>query len=133
MSALARVERYIGLPFADHGRRNGFDCWGLVRHVLAAEQGLALPDYGKGYQDVGDHAGIRQSIIDGLAEQWQRVAEPALWGLVIFNIRGNPHHVGLVVGPNQFLHAPEGQNSRIERLSDGLWARRIEGFYVYRG
>lgn len=125
------AEKYIGLPFADHGRAGGFDCWGLVRHVLGAERGLQLPDYGTGYVDVGDHAGVMKSILDGLAEDWQRVAEPQAGALVIFNICGKPRHVGLLVSDTAFIHAPEGQTSRIERLADRMWSSRIEGFYVF--
>lgn len=120
---------FIGVPFADHGRAGGFDCWGLARAVLAACRGLRLPDYGEGYADCGDHDGIAVAIREGLAADFVRVAVPEPFDLVIFNIGGQPRHVGVVVDAGRFLHAPEGQSSRIERLSDRMWARRVEGFY----
>lgn len=126
---------YVGLPFADHGRAGGFDCWGCVRAVLADLRGIVLPDYGAGYADMDDHRGIACAITGGLVRDFVRVPRPQPFDLVIFNIAGQPRHVGLVVGPDQFLHCPEpteagkGGTSRIERLSDRMWHKRIEGFY----
>lgn len=128
MTALAD---FVGLPFADHGRDGGFDCWGLARAALAACQGVVLPDYGTGYADCADHDGIAASIRDGLAADFVRVTDPRAFDLVIFNIAGQPRHVGLMVDAARFLHAPEGSSSRIERIDDRMWARRVEGFYRY--
>lgn len=125
------IARFVGVPFADHGRDGGFDCWGLVRAALAACRGLTLPDYGGGYADCGDHEGIAVSIRQGLAADFVRVDRPQPFDLVIFNIAGQPRHVGLMLDDVRFLHAPEGQTSRIERIDDRLWHKRIEGFYRY--
>lgn len=127
------LEAFVGVPFADHGRAGGFDCWGCARAALLACRGIALPDYGAGYADMADHYGIAASIRGGLAEGWARVLDPRAFDLVIFNICGQPRHVGLMVGPSKFLHAPEGQTSRIERVDDRMWHKRIEGFYRYVG
>lgn len=128
------IAQFVGIPFADHGRAaDGLDCWGLARAALKACAGIDLPDYGGGYSDVGDHAGVAASIREGLAQGWVRVDAPRLYDLVIFNIAGQPRHVGLMLGPTKFLHAPEGQTSRIERVDDRMWARRVEGFYRYTG
>lgn len=124
---------FIGVPFADHGRAGGFDCWGGAREVLRACAGLSLPDYGSGYTDCADHEGIAVSIRNGLAEGWVRVDDPRLHDLVVFNICGKPRHVGVMVGPTKFLHWPENQTSRIERVDDRMWHKRIEGFYRYAG
>lgn len=129
------IEKYVGLPFEDHGRGEGqgLDCWGGVRYVLGEMRGLLLPDYGRGYADTGDKAGIATTIKLGLLEGWQKIPNPENFALVIFNVHGNPWHVGLVVGRNEFLHWPEGQTSRIERLNAVTWAKRIEGYYRYVG
>ena len=127
------------VPFADHGRGDGFDCWGLCRAALKATTGVDLPDYGNGYASVTDRQGIASAIRDGLAAEWQRVAQPKAGDLVIFNIRNRPGHVALMVGPSMFLHAPEpdengkGGTSRIERIDSPMWAKRIEGFYRHVG
>lgn len=124
---------FVGVPFADHGRAGGFDCWGLARLALLSCRGIHLPDYGNGYADMADHDGISNAIRDGLAQGWERVTDPRAFDLVIFNIAGQPRHVGLMVGPTKFLHAPEGSTSRIEHTDDRMWHKRIEGFYRYAG
>jgi cell wall-associated NlpC family hydrolase len=124
---------YVGIPFVDHGREGGADCWGLVRAVLADVRGVMLPDYGNGYAGTADHEGIEASIREGLVRDFQRVEVPQAFDLVIFNLCNQPRHVGLMVTSWQFLHVPEGQSSRIERIEDRMWAKRVEGFYRHVG
>lgn len=123
---------FVGVPFVERGRGDGFDCWGLVREVLRACAGLDLPDYGKPYR-LEDHDTVASNIREGLAQGWQRVADPRAFDVVVFNISGQPRHVGVMVGPSKFLHAPEGGTSRIERIDDRMWAKRVEGFYRHVG
>ena len=132
---MSELADFVGLPFADHGRGDGVDCWGLARAALKACAGIDLPDYGSGYASVTDRVGVAQSIRDGLADGWVRVERPRMYDLAIFNIAGRPGHVGLMVGPTMFLHAPEpdddgnGGTSRVESVNSPMWAKRLEGFY----
>ncbi|MEJ7807146.1 MAG: NlpC/P60 family protein [Telluria sp.] len=122
---------YIGIPFADHGSdARGVDCWGLVRHVLACEHGWQLPSYGEGYDSAKNQAAVTEVIVNGLMQGWERVSAPVASALVVFRMAGKPWHVGLVVAPDRFLHAPVGETSCVERLSSPMWEKRIEGFYV---
>ena len=124
---------YIGLPFADHGSSaEGVDCWGLVRHILAAEKGWVLPSYGEGYDKASNQPAVTECIKNGLAEGWDEVPEPVEYALVIFRMAGKPWHVGMVVGEDRFIHAPSGESSCVERLSSPCWVNRISGFYVRR-
>lgn len=137
MSTLAD---FIGLPFRDHGRdRTGADCWGGVRMVLAELRGIVLPDYGSGYRETMDCDGIGASIREGLVRDFERVAAPQPFDLVIFKLAGKPWHVGLVVDAGRFLHWPQPDergndgSSRIAHFTDRTWRHRVEGFYRYRG
>lgn len=131
MSAVpAWVEPYIGLPFAEKGRGpDGYDCWGLVRRVLAEQFGLPLPDYGERYATLREHARIAAAITDGLAAGWTHVDRGAAGDVAIFRPGGARLHIGLMVTPQRFLHAPEGRTSCIERIDSRLWWPRLEGIY----
>lgn len=125
------VAQYIGLPYAELGRsRDGVDCWGLVKLVLSEQLGLQTMDCVTEYSDVGDRIVVPPLIRRMQEKEWVRVEEPQEFDTLIFNIRGQPMHVGLVVNADSFLHSPEGKMlSALERYTDRIWARRIEGFY----
>jgi len=50
---------------------------------------------------------------------------------VLFDICGQPSHVGIVTTPKRgrFLHAAPGSQSCIESYLSPKWARRLVGFY----
>lgn len=125
------VRPYIGLPFSDHSRGEGFDCWGLVRLVYLQERGIELPDYGDRYVAARDATSVQIAIRDGLIEGWREVEAPQAWALSIFKVAGQPWHIGLAISPHRFLHMPAKKWSCVERFSSPEWANRIEGFYVY--
>ncbi|GAA0694598.1 C40 family peptidase [Dyella marensis] len=121
---------YVGLPYADKGRtRDGADCWGGVRLVLAEVFGLLLPDYGDAYPSAEDRAAVAGAVAAGLAAGWEPVSAPAAGDLLILRIAGRPWHCGILVTADRFLHWPPRATSCIERLDSPQWARRIEGVY----
>lgn len=129
------IAEFIGLPYADKGRsREGVDCWGLCRLVLA-EQGIAVPDYAETYTAACDRASASLAVEAGLADGWQRVDTPRPYDLVILNVALRPWHCGVMVSPDRFLHVPPpGRDGRqslscVERIDAPQWSRRIEGYY----
>ena len=124
------IEKYVGLRFEDKGRGpDSFDCWGLVRWIYMHELKLVLPDYLDKYETVLDESGVESAVSAGRVSGWDRVDRPQNMDLVLFKIFGRPLHVGIVAGKDYFLHCPEDDFSRRERLSDRKWKNRIEGFY----
>lgn len=122
--------KYVGLPFEQHGRGpDTFDCWGLARWVLLQEYNIHVPSYAENYEAVFKHDEVAKAVMDGLSVNWNRVDKPQTGDLVIFNIFGKPVHVALVLDKIHFLHCPEDDMSRIERLNNRFWERRVEGFY----
>jgi cell wall-associated NlpC family hydrolase len=127
---------YVGLPYRDKGRdRDGADCWGGVRLVLAEVFHVNLPDYSGAYTHASDRASVAAAIAAGLADGWAKVTTPQAGDLLSLRIAGRPWHCALLVNDRQFLHwPPPGKDGRqllscIERLDAPHWARRIEGFY----
>ena len=135
--------KWIGIPFADHGRGpDAFDCYGLVHAIYREQFGIALPDYADAYIDAHDHASVADAVQAGLRDGWteiDRVHEtPRCGDLLVIKIAARPWHCGLMVTPERFLHCPTQPDRRtgnemgtscIERLDALIWRRRIEGIY----
>lgn len=124
---------YIGLPFRDHGRdRQGLDCWGLVRLVMAEQFGIALPSFAGEYSRTTEVPRI-SALIERECAKWQEVppGDDKCGDVVIMRVRGRPLHVGIVIGDQQMLHIELGINSVIERYAGPRWKERLFGFYRY--
>ena len=123
-------DKYIGLPYLDNGRtKTGVDCWGLARLVYQGEFDIDLPSYTQEY--IG---GTDPHIVEAVnlyKDNWQELATPNIGDLCLFNIFGEPMHVGVFIGENKFLHSRRGSDSVIESLNNTKWKNRFVGFYTY--
>lgn len=128
---------YIGIPFVDGGRtRSGFDCWGLVRDVLAGQCGLDLPDHGpiSAHDLLAVAKGMRE---DASAPPWQRVAEPRLYDVVLMTGHTSDHgrlrtvecHCGLVLDHRHILHIEDHTGSVWVAMDNWTIKPRLRGFY----
>lgn len=128
--APAWVADYIGLPFRDHGRdRRGLDCWGLVRLVLAEQFGVSLIDFD--YASTRDSDGI-PAAIEAARPEWSVVGDPQLGDVMVFNIGGQPMHVGLVIETGLMLHVSDDDRGAVmESYLTPAWRPRMEGIYRY--
>lgn len=124
------LEKYIGLPYQENGRTwQGVDCWGLARLYYKEELNIDLPDYSSLY--TGSSDSNLSDIIDQQKEGWHKVTNPIKNDLCLFNIYGEPVHIGIYIGENKFLHARDGHDSVIESLGSLQWSKRLEGTYRY--
>lgn len=124
------TDRYVGLPWALRGRGpDAFDCWGLVREVLAQERHVALPSYLEEYdpQDVAELAALAQRE----APAWLEVAAAAAreFDVVLLRVAGEPSHVGVVAAGGRFLHVLPRAWAVLERLNSPKWAPRVVSFH----
>jgi cell wall-associated NlpC family hydrolase len=129
------VVPYIGLPWQMLGRtREGLDCWGLVRLVLAERWGVAVPAFdGAGWtgQRKAEDIAAFARFITGHMPDWKSVG----WvgrregDGVLLRVRGRPVHIGLIVAPEWFLHILSGHNAAVERFDSIVWRDRIAGAY----
>jgi cell wall-associated NlpC family hydrolase len=103
-----------GTPYRNGGiDPNGFDCSGFVKYVFE-QHGVAMPRDTKSQFDVG--ADVDPSLL-----------EPG--DLVFFTtVSPGASHVGIVVGGDQFVHAPNSSGVvRVEHLSSQYWSSRFVG------
>ena len=122
--------KYIGLPYANNGRtESGVDCWGLACLFYRDELGIELPSYSELYSTANDPEVV--TAINTHRDNWLMVTQAVPGDLCLFNIYGEPAHVGVYVGDNKFLHAREGRDSVIESLYSSQWSKRFQGFYTY--
>jgi cell wall-associated NlpC family hydrolase len=129
--------------FADHGRGEPldlgpvairtYDCWGLVRAVLAEHFGIAdLPDYGNAYLAANDGKSVAAAVELGKQDSgWQKVEflheQPG--DVIMLKLAGRPWHCGIIVADPWFLHITPGAGATLEQWTRPLWLGRIEGFY----
>jgi cell wall-associated NlpC family hydrolase len=127
------------LPPGEHGP-NGFDSYDLVGTALA----LRGAPYRNGGADPRgfDCSGFTQYVFGqhgvplarDVREQFQQGAsvqpEDISPGDLVFFSTTDPgaSHVAIIVGSDQFVHAPSSQGVvRVERLSSSYWSRRYLG------
>lgn len=123
-------DKYIGLRYLDNGRtESGVDCWGLARLFYKQEYDIDLPSYSEEYSG-GTDARILQ-VVELYRDNWEESTQPEAGDLCLFNMLGEPMHVGVYVGNNKFLHSRSGSDSVIESLSNLKWKNRFVAFYKY--
>jgi peptidoglycan DL-endopeptidase CwlO len=113
--ALHRALEMRGVPYVWGGSTpSGFDCSGLVRFAYRGA-GITLDHSSYAQWDAGRHV-RRRDLLPG--------------DIVFFGMG----HVGLYVGGNRFVHAPEtGRVVSINRIDRGWYAAMFSGGVRVRG
>lgn len=107
---VADAKKYLGVPYVWGGTdpASGFDCSGLVQHVFK-DLGVSVPRL------VRDQMNAGQTVASLAA------AKPG--DLLVMN---GVEHIGIYLGNNQYLHAPEpGQKVSIADIPAGAQFDRI--------
>jgi cell wall-associated NlpC family hydrolase len=102
-----------GTPYRSGGTDpTGFDCSGFVSYVFG-RHGVFVP------RTVVEQFGWGRPIgADAIAPG----------DLVFFDTSGGPSHVGLAIGGDAFVHAPNARGEvRVERMSSAYWSSRFIG------
>jgi hypothetical protein len=122
--------KYIGLPYASNGRdESGIDCWGLVRLFYKQEYNIDLPSYTEDYEGAYDTRIL--GMMDLYKHNWSQLSQPEVGSVIVFNILGEPFHVGVYIGEGKFIHARDGMDTVVESVNSPKWSKRIEGYYKY--
>jgi cell wall-associated NlpC family hydrolase len=105
---------FQGAPYRNGGSApDGFDCSGFVQYVFSVH-GLTVP------RETREQFRIGRSV---------KPDDLAPGDLVFFSTTApGASHVGIMVGGDQFVHAPSSRGVvRVERLSAEYWRRRYIG------
>ena len=105
---------YRGTPYRNGGSDpKGFDCSGFTQWVFA-QHAVALP------REVEEQFKVGKKI---------KLDDLQAGDLVFFHtVSRGASHVGIVVGGDQFVHAPSSKGVvRVESLSSSYWSPRIVG------
>jgi cell wall-associated NlpC family hydrolase len=125
------VKRYIGIPFVSNGRtREGCDCYGLCRLVLANEFNVALPELSNDYRNalnIREIAGLFEKNMPVLLASRQDAPEEKT--LAVIREQGRLCHIGIYAGDGYILHTTAETGSACQRISHPDLAGRIEGYY----
>lgn len=110
---VATAQQYIGVPYVWGGTSpSGFDCSGLTQYVYA-RCGISIPRVANDQMNAGSYVD-RGSLQPG--------------DLVFFGSGGYAYHVGIYVGKNSYLHAPQDNEtvkiSPMQYRSDYIGGRR---------
>jgi cell wall-associated NlpC family hydrolase len=113
---LFRAIGLVGTPYRYGGNtpETGFDCSGLVDFVFRDAAGVVLP------RTVGDLANLQLASI---ARNELRAGD-----LIFFDTNSrHASHVGIYVGEDRFVHAPnEGGMVRLDYLSNVYWREHYD-------
>ncbi|MEN8652381.1 bifunctional lytic transglycosylase/C40 family peptidase [Streptomyces sp. 21So2-11] len=105
--AVAFARAQLGIPYlwgGDGPAEGGFDCSGLTKAAYAAA-GIALPRVAQAQYQATPKVPAGQPLLPG--------------DLVFYGAPGRIHHVGLYIGNNQMINAPNRRS--VVRIEDYRW------------
>lgn len=126
---LSRANEFVGVRYQLHGQDpSGWDCLGCVKWLRAHLFGRSTPWGPELYtkEQARDPEQAEAMILARVGE-WREVGpEPGV--VILFERMGRRDHVGLLLDPNNFIHAEMGSGTVAPPLT-GPWRRRVRGFY----
>lgn len=135
LSPPLNLANYIGIPFKENGRDFvGCDCYGLVYMIYLFEFGIALPKLDQNYENVSDHATIRNLVMVNM-DDWIEVNDQRLGDVILFKssyLSGIGYHIGMGLEKNWMIHAARNAMSAIEKFTSSKWSTKVEGFYRHK-
>jgi len=120
------IKKYIGCKYAPHGRdpEEGLDCYGLALCIFR-DMGVNLPD--PVYADTERETNKR--VLESLESTIPniRLDKPEPGCIIEFTVLGEPSHIGIYIGGNDFIHASRTAGVVVDKLFN--WQKRVRGYY----
>lgn len=133
VAAVARS--WLGTPYHDQASLCGVgcDCLGLARGVwreVVGDEPFPIPPYSRDWGETGP----REVLADGARRMMPEIALADIGpgALILFRMtpRAIAKHVGILTGPDSFIHAYE-RLGVIEEVLTPTWARKIAFAFLF--
>ena len=132
---IAAARSWLGTPYHDQAslRGVGCDCVGLARGIwreVVGPEPFPIPPYSRNWGETGQ----REVLADGVRQMMPEVPVQLAGSgaLILFRMmpRAIAKHVGILTGPDTFLHAYE-RLGVIEEPLTPRWRRRIAFAFLF--
>ena len=132
---VAVARGWLGTPYHDQAslRRVSCDCLGLARGVwreVVGAESCPIPPYSRDWGETGSH----EVLAEGAGHMMPEIALADIGpgALILFRMtpRAIAKHVGILTGPDSFIHSYE----RLGVVEEGLtptWRRRIAFAFLF--
>jgi len=132
---IAAARRWLGTPYHDQASLCGVgcDCLGLARGVwreVVGDEPFPIPPYSRDWGEMGPREVLAEGARRMMMEAAPADAPPG--ALVLFRMvpRAIAKHVGILTGPQSFIHAYEHLGV-IEQPLTPSWRRRIAFAFLF--
>jgi cell wall-associated NlpC family hydrolase len=120
------IRKYIGCKYLPHGREpeTGLDCYGLVICIYR-DMGITLPDPVYADTEIQTNKRVGESLKSAIPNV--RLTEPEPGCIIEFSVFGEPSHIGIYIGGNDFIHSSRTTGVVVDKLF--RWQKRVKGYY----
>ena len=132
---IATARSWLGTPYHDQAslRGVGCDCLGLARGVwreVVGAESFAIPPYSRDWGETGPHEVLAERARRVMSEIAPTDALPG--ALILFRMapRAIAKHIGILTGPDSFIHSYE-RLGVIEEVLTPIWRRRIAFAFLF--
>lgn len=117
------TDKYLDIPFSEA------DCYEFGSILYQDAFGYPLPSFN---YELDSMKSMILAVMKG-DDTFERIEKEDLQELdgIVFSSPECGRHIGFYIGGGKFIHMVKDSYPAVERLSSGLWSKRIMGYYRY--